>query len=163
MNLFQISNEYKMVMNDALMADELSEDTVKTLDNLEGLIEDKAVAIASIMKNCELEAEAVRTAIKEMQNRVKKLENKYDWLHDYLRGCLECSSFKEIRKSPHFVIKLKQNPIKVVVDNEELIGDEFKKTKEVKTIDKTAIKNAIENGVIVLGAHLEQANRVEIK
>lgn len=60
-------------------------------------------------------------------------------------------------KSIEFInqkVTLKNNPPSVKINDEELIPDKFKKEKVSITIDKTAIKNAIQNGEEVIGAEL---------
>ena len=49
---------------------------------------------------------------------------------------------------------VKNNPPSVKINDEELIPDKFKKEKVSITIDKTAIKKAIQDGEDVIGAEL---------
>ena len=49
--LYQISQQYQAAINDALIDDEISINQVDALNKLEGELEDKAVAIASYIKN----------------------------------------------------------------------------------------------------------------
>lgn len=51
-------------------------------------------------------------------------------------------------------VTLKNNPPSVKINDEELIPDKFKKEKVSITIDKTAIKKAIQDGEEVIGAEL---------
>lgn len=60
-------------------------------------------------------------------------------------------------KSIEFInqkVTLKSNPPSVKINDEELIPDKFKKEKVSITIDKTAIKKAIQDGEEVIGAEL---------
>ena len=60
-------------------------------------------------------------------------------------------------KSMEFInqkVTLKNNPPSVKINDEELIPDKFKKEKVSITIDKTAIKKAIQDGEEVVGAEL---------
>lgn len=60
-------------------------------------------------------------------------------------------------KSMEFInqkVTLKNNPPSVKINDEELIPDKFKKEKVSITIDKTAIKKAIQDGEEVIGAEL---------
>ena len=60
-------------------------------------------------------------------------------------------------KSMDFInqkVTLKSNPPAVKINDEELIPDKFKKEKVSITIDKTAIKKAIQDGEEVMGAEL---------
>jgi len=60
-------------------------------------------------------------------------------------------------KSIEFInqkVTLKSNPPSVKINDEELIPDKFKKERVSITIDKTAIKKAIQDGEEVIGAEL---------
>lgn len=60
-------------------------------------------------------------------------------------------------KSMDFInqkVTLKSNPPVVKINDEELIPDKFKKEKVTISIDKTAIKKAIQDGEEVMGAEL---------
>jgi hypothetical protein len=58
------------------------------------------------------------------------------------------------------VMKVRKNPPSVVVDDIAKIPTEFQKQKIEVTIDKTAIKKAIQNGEKVDGARLESSERL---
>lgn len=162
-SLYYIAQYYKESVNDALMQDEISLEQVDALNKIEGDLEDKAIAISHYIRNFESESEMVKTAIKAMQERAKRLDNKVEFLKGYLKMNLLTCGMREIRKSPHFVIKVKTNPPSVIIDDEGLLEKKYFKIKEVATIDKTSISNDIKNGVEVKGAHIEQQTRLEIK
>jgi Siphovirus Gp157. len=162
-SLYQISNDYMKVVNDALLSDELSIEQVDLLSKIEGDLEDKAVKIASIIRNLESEAEAVRAAMKEMQERAKRLDNKTDMLSQYLKHNLESCGVKEVRKSPHFVIKIKKNPPSVVLESGKEVPEEFLRTKVVKEANKTLIAEKLKEGIEFDFARLEQVTKLEIK
>lgn len=162
--LYQIATEYRIALNESFVDDELAMlDQVNKLNSLNDDIENKAVNIAAYIKNLEIESENVKAAIKEMQERAKRLENRAENLSNYLKLNLESCGVLEVRKSPHFLIKIKTNPPSVVIEDENLISDEYKKVKHVITIDKTAIKKDMANGVIIEGARIETRTRIEIK
>lgn len=75
---------------------------------------------------------------------------------------MERCGFTEI-KSPYFVIKLRKNPVSTDIIDESVIPDEYKKTREVVSIDRARIRDELRAGVIVPGAELRQNNRIEIK
>ncbi|HLX52374.1 MAG TPA: siphovirus Gp157 family protein, partial [Aquella sp.] len=65
--------------------------------------------------------------------------------------------------SPNFVVKLKKCPVSVDVFNEQELPNEYKKSKEVISIDKMKIKEEIQAGVVIPGAQLKQNTRLEIR
>lgn len=163
MTLYEISNEYLSSLNNAMTGDEINEEQLLSIRFLEGNLDDKIVAVAAYIKNLESESESIKSAMKEMKLRSERLDNKASFLTGYLKSHMEICGIKEVRKSPHFVIKVKQNPISVRIDNEEMIDSYFKKIKVTSCIDKLKIKEALDRGVEVIGAHLEQKTRLEIK
>lgn len=74
---------------------------------------------------------------------------------------MERSDMREIR-SPQFVIKIKQNPPKVILDDASAIPEAFKREEIVVHIDKNGIKQALLSGQAIRGAHLEQETRLDI-
>ena len=75
---------------------------------------------------------------------------------------MERCAISEI-KSPYFVIKLKKCPISTEILDENSIPNDYKKVKEVVTIDKLKLKDEMLAGVVIPGAQLRQNNRLEIR
>ena len=50
-----------------------------------------------------------------------------------------------------------------IIDDEDLIPDDFKKIKQVVSVDKTKVKNGIKLGMEIPGAHVEQKLNIQIK
>jgi hypothetical protein len=57
-------------------------------------------------------------------------------------------------------MKVRKNPPSVVIDDVAKIPTEFQKQKIDVTIDKVALKKAIQNGEKVDGAHIEQSEKL---
>jgi len=85
-------------------------------------------------------------------------------VREYLKFNMERTGISKI-DSPYFRISLRQNPVSVVVDNEGSIPCEFFRYPEAPppSVDKKAIKAAIEAGEEVNGAHLERGTSLIIK
>ena len=81
---------------------------------------------------------------------------------EYLRFNLEKTNTQKVESS-EITISIQNNPHKVVITNENDIPDKFLEKKEVQTIDKTKIKEALKNGEDVAGCELIQEKRVSIK
>jgi aromatic ring-opening dioxygenase LigB subunit len=60
-------------------------------------------------------------------------------------------------------LSIRKNPPRVVIDYEDMIPDEFLRTRTVTEVARDEIKRAIQAGQDVPGAHLEQTERLEIK
>lgn len=103
------------------------------------------------------EIERLQALRLEREVRVKSL-------HGYVQWTLEQVGQSAWHDTLH-TIRIKRNPPKVVVESESLVPAEYRKVevKTVESIDKKAIKQAIESGVPVDGCKLIQEYRMEIK
>ncbi len=158
--LYEISNEYERAI-DALL-DEETGDKLK-IDELKDIFDNKCINVAKYIKNLEAEQEAIAKAKNSMAVREKIILAKIDSLTNYLQSNIERTGLLDPIKIPEFTIKLKNNPVSVVIDDENLIPDLYIVTKEVKTFDKIAIKKDIQDGFEVEGARLVQKKTLVIK
>lgn len=164
MNLYNIANEYQAVLSETFDNEtgEVNETSLARLDEIASKIEDKGIAVASYIKNLDAERKAIEDAKKSMQEREHELERRMEWLKSYLQTNMERCSINEI-KSPYFVVRLKKCPLSVEIHNENILPDDYKKVKEIVSIDKLKIKEEILSGVVIPGASLKQNNRLEIR
>jgi hypothetical protein len=164
MNLYQISNEYQHILEQSFDQEtgEVNEQALVSLEEVKTTMEEKSIAIASFVKNLDAERKAIEEAKKAMADREKALERRVEWMTNYLQSNMERCGISEI-KSPYFGIKLKKCPVSVDVQDENIIPDDYKKVKEVVSIDKLKIKEELLSGVLIPGAALKQNNRLEIR
>ncbi|MBP1150792.1 MULTISPECIES: siphovirus Gp157 family protein [Methylocaldum] len=159
--LYEIAEQYQEALNNLTDLD-LPPDVINdTLEALTGEISLKAWNIAAALLHMEGEAELIRQAEERMNRRRRALETRAAGLRQYLKIQMERINIREIR-SPQFIIKVKQNPPKVILDDESAIPETFKREESVVHIDKNGIKQVILSGQAVKGAHLEQETRLDI-
>ena len=167
MSIYEISNELQKVFCDFDETydenGEITEYAMRKINALQCTMEEKCISLGAYILNIEAESKAVADAEKAIKDRRSRLEKKVNDLQHYLKVNMEKSGISEISGSPYFTIKLKKNPVSVLIHDEAQISSEFKKVKEVITVDKTKIKNQILAGVAVNGAELVQNTRIEIK
>lgn len=162
--LYEISNQYQQLFNQIETEEDIDNNILNKLDEVKDLMENKAIALASFIKNIEAERKMIDEAEKAMSNRKHQLSKKMENLTEYLTLNMKRCGITEINRSPYFVIKLKKCPPSVIIKDENLIPDEYKKTKEIITVDKIKIKEEINQGVVIDGAELQTNNvRLEIK
>ena len=65
--------------------------------------------------------------------------------------------------SPEFVIRVQDNPPKVILDDEDLIPKAYLQKETVTTIRKADIRKYLLEGKAVAGAHLESEKRLAIR
>ena len=58
---------------------------------------------------------------------------------------------------------VKQNPCKVIIDDESVVPTEFKEIISTIKISKTAIGEQLKAGIEIDGCRLERTHRLEIK
>jgi hypothetical protein len=164
LSLYQISGNYLQAMDFLTDPDnDLPRDAiVDTLAALGGELEDKAINVAKFLRNMEAVAEAIKAAEADMSKRRKALENRAQWLKDYLKTNMEYSGITKI-ECPYFKLAIQKNPVTVNVYDEEAIPQQFKVAVTNWKIDKAAVKAAISNGQAVTGAELVNGTRLVIK
>lgn len=164
MNLYQIANEYQVILEQTFDAEtgEINEQAIARLEEVKDDIKSKGIAVASYIKNIDAERKAIEDAKKAMAEREARLDKRVTYLSAYLQANMERCGISEI-SCAHFVVKLKKCPISVDVLHEDQIPDEYKKVKQVISIDKIKIKNEIMAGVVIPGVALKQNVQLQIR
>ena len=132
------------------------------IDAQVGPLEFKGWNVAAMVLQFEGEAEMIRAAEKRMTVRRKHLEGRAAWLRDYLLVQLIRTGVDELQ-SPEFVVKVCDNPPRVILDDEAAIPEQFKTEETVVTIRKDELRIAMMcDGEIIPGCHLEKGKRLKI-
>lgn len=162
--LFKIAQQYREAA-DKLAESDLDEQTISdTLEGMAGEVEEKAIAVATVIKNAEAEARAIREAVADMESRLVRIENRAQALRGYLLDNLLACSIKRV-SCQYFEISIRANPPSLIVDDVSLIPPLLMVHPPAPPPrpDKRAISIAIKAGESVPGAHLESGVRLEIK
>ena len=117
--------------------------------------------IAMLVKDLEAQAVAIKEEEKKLKARREARERKAERLKEYIKSSMLLQGdqkFETARVSISFR-KSKQ----VVVANPELLTDEYITIKTEQVANKTAIKQALEAGILVEGAMLEERKNLQIK
>ncbi|HWI50099.1 MAG TPA: siphovirus Gp157 family protein [Rummeliibacillus sp.] len=163
MQLYKITNEYENVFNQIDENGEMTQDMIDTLDSLQLDFENKAVCVATYIKNLEAEEAAISQAMDDMKTRKLRLSKQVESMSDYLQFNLQRLSITEIKSCPYFKIRLKQCPASVDVFDEDAIPAEYWREKVVTTVDKIRLKEVLNCGVEVPGASIQRKIKLEIK
>ena len=161
--LFALADEFlelaRVLSDEQDMPDSIIDEI---LDAYSGELETKAWNVAAMIQQFEGEAEMVRTVEKRIVARRKSLEGRATSLRDYLTVQLIRTGINEL-SSPEFVVKVCDNPPKVILDDEDAIPDDYKEEETVVTIRKDALRRAmLDDGEIIPGCHLEKGKRLKI-
>jgi len=163
MQLYKITNEYENVFNQVDENGEITTDMIETLDALQQDFENKAVCVATYIKNLEAEEAAITQAMDDMKTRKARLTKQVVSLSDYLQFNMQKLAIKEIKSSPYFKIRIKQCPASVDIISEDFIPAEFWREKVTTTIDKVRLKEVLNEGIEVAGACITRRLKLEIK
>lgn len=134
---------------------ELAEDEQTLLDTLEGqadLQEALAEVICSALHDEELAA-AMDSLVAKMKERKARFQARSEKKREIVAHVMESAGLKKI-EAPVATISLRAVPPSVLISDENLLPDRFRKTKTVVTPDKIAIKEMLEAGKEVPGATL---------
>jgi len=160
--LYEISDQYL----DALehLADlEVDEETIhNTLEAIHGEVEEKSIAVAKFFQNLDAEAKSIDEAMKRMTLRKKALANHSNRMKAYLKENMERTGITKIA-CPYFELAVVKNPASVGIDDEDAIPEEYIQTKVVKSVDKRKIREDLDHGKDVPGAHIQRTTRLRIK
>lgn len=128
------------------------------LDALEMEREKKIEAVILWRKDLLAEAEAVKKEADVLTKRAKSCENKAEQLKNYISYALNGEKFKTDRCSVSY-----RKTSGVVLDDIYKVSAKFWGDIKESWISKTKIKEAIEKGETVEGAHIEERQSISIK
>lgn len=169
LTLYEITDDYLaalQTLESLAESGQLSPEVVEdTIEGLSGDLEVKAKNVIGYAVSLVSEADAIDAATVPMMKRANTLRDKAAWMREYVKTAMERTGITEI-KSPYFVIKLKDNPGKVVIDCEAGLPDDcWREIPATREPDKKAIKTMLEAGnkTVSAASHIEKGKRLEVK
>ena len=158
-SLYVLSESYNNVLE--LLGDEsIPEEAIKTaLEEIDGDIEMKVSNGIGLLKSMQYRVEAVQNEIKRLTAYKKAIEKRIETVEGvYMDGMKRMG--KSSVSTSRGDMKIRKNPQSVVLTDESLIPEVFKKQKIDIVTDKTAVKEALKKGEEVAGAILVQKERL---
>jgi hypothetical protein len=113
---------------------------IDTMEAIDATIDDKLINVGKFVLSIENQAEGIKEAEKRMEARRKALENKAEWLREYMKASME-NTGKTKLSAPDIALSLAKLPPIVFIDDIALIPPEFFEPQPPKLL-KTAIKQA---------------------
>ena len=120
--------------------EELDFDEVTIADTLEGestAIQAKIEDYAFVIRNMEALPDAIKAEEKRLADRRKAIEKRVEHIKNWLLVNMQQAGITKI-ESPVFTVALQNNPASVIIDDESLIDDGFKRLPE-PTLDSQAL------------------------
>ena len=159
MKLYEVTKDIEEMLEKTEPDDDYFSDTI---ESLQMAWEEKAGGVSAYIGNLEATVTAIKNAEKNMADRRKSILKKVESLKKYLMDNMDRLNIDKI-ETEYFVTKIKKNPPKVVINNEEEVPEDFW-DKQVKwVINKTKIKKALIGDDKVQGAEIVQDRRLVIK
>ena len=168
MRLYELAAEYKELMT-AIENGEIPEEAITdTLEGMSGILDEKIDNIACIIKDYKGDIEKMAAEEKALAKRRKQIEKAKEWLEGYISNALLAIGKKEFTTARN---KITFKPSKGVVFDDETKFVEWaqKNRKDLLTItetvkaNRTAIKEAIDNGETIDGCNLENRMNIQVR
>jgi hypothetical protein len=161
MNIYQISQELTNILN-ILEYEELTPEIEAQLIISQSNLQNKAVDYGYAVKSLQAESDAISEEIKRLQGEKKKRENIIDRLKDIVKQKMIEFNIESV-KTPTINISIRNNPESVEVLNEIQVDRRYWNEKVVWSLDKAAVKKAIQSGEAVKGCVLIRTQSIQIK
>ncbi len=168
MNLYEISANYRALL-EAIEIGDIPEDAVAdTLEAVEGELDAKIENVACYIKNLAAEADALKTEADKLTERRKAKQAHVDRLRRYLHDALTAAGERKV-ETPRAVVRIQKTAPSVrIADDAEFIKWAKLERDDLlnyaaPAINKTAIKEAIKDGQTIPGAVLKAGETVVIK
>lgn len=159
--LYELTNEYAELldmMEDPDVDPEVLQDTLEAID---GEIEDKADGYAKVMKTLDGDVAALDAEIKRLSAKKQTYKNNIDRIKQSLEMAMRACD-KPKFKTTLFSFSIQKNPAKVVIAKGAAVPAEFYDHPE-PVINKTRLKDALKDGVVIEGVTLEQGESLRIR
>ena len=152
MKMYELTDAFiELATNEELTDEEIQ----AQLENLEMELEEKVANGIGLIQSLKATADAMNNEIQRLSLRKKALENRIVKIKNYYESELSRIGKKKILTSRGTMTITKcggKMPMKI--DDENLVPQNFKKI--VYEVDKEKLREALEDGEIISGAHLEE-------
>ncbi|WP_064590374.1 siphovirus Gp157 family protein [Streptobacillus moniliformis] len=163
MNLIELTNAENEILELALNEEITEEELYIAINNLDLAIKEKGVNYIKVIDRLKNHIEQGKMYKKEIETRLKKIENTEKKIKNYILFAMENAKLKKI-ETPLGTITYSSGRDSVEIENEDDIPKEFKIKEEVIKIDKRKILEHVKTtGEIVEGVDIVQRPFITIK
>jgi hypothetical protein len=158
--LYHINEELNAI-NEELMAaqGELTPELENKLVITKAELAEKSVNYAMVILNNQADSQAIETEIKRLKALKDAIDSTTDKLKEAVSNAMLMHDLTEV-KSPLVKMSFRKSKSVHITDENELDASFF---EYKRTVNKTAIKKAIEGGQLVAGAELIEKDNLQIK
>lgn len=157
MNLYEIKQSIQEAIDKCIDMETGEIINPELLDSLNEKLNIKRENIALYIKNLVADSKAIDEEIKNLTARKRSINNKIDWLKQYLANDLQGSKFETAK----VVVSFRKSKSIDIQPNAN-IPDEFLIIQEPKP-DKAGLKKAIQSGEVIAGVSIVEKQNISIK
>lgn len=153
--LYDIAERYQNIWN--LCTDDADDSDLDKLENalqsIEGELNDKVYNIIGLLQDLKSLSNSIADEYKRLAAKKKSLDSKIERIKGYSLSYLQCMGKSKVVTSRGTMSVVNVGgKLPLVIDDESLIPNDFKFI--VSQVDKDALRQAIESGEQVNGAHI---------
>lgn len=157
--LYKLAADYNHVVE---LADQLDDGTLKdTLDSIDEVFDDKVENIAKSIKEIEGQADMIKAEKDRLTKREQTMRNNAKSMKRYLQDQMEVVGKKKVQ-GELLTVAIQRNAPSVRIENEENIPEVFYIPQPSK-LDKTQLKQELNQGLAIPGVELIQTESVRIR
>lgn len=158
MRLYDISQKFISIQELAENDESMIEAVADTMEGITADFEQKGQAVVVIFKGMEADIEAIDSELKRLSEKKKAIQNRVEWLRNYLRDNMAATGITKI-SCPLFNITLSEAAKQVEVFDESALPDDYVTVKTVLSPDKRKLLADLKEGVDIPGAMLVEGTR----
>ena len=145
-SLYEITGQFKELMDMAEECNLTQADISDTLEGLEWELEEKADTYAKVIRSMEEDVNAIDTEIKRLTNKKRVKKNNIKALKTNLEKAM-IETGKRKFKTPLFSFGIQKNVPSVVIEDESKVPETYL-IKQPDKIDKKALIKDLKNGEV---------------
>jgi hypothetical protein len=160
-SIYQITNEYQNLASQ-LAEGELTPELESHLLISQSELQNKAIGYGYVIKSFESDIYTIDSEIKRLQGLKKVRDNGITRMKSALLEAMQVYGIEKVA-SPTLTLSIRNNPESVEVLNEIQVDRRYWNEKVVWSLDKVAVKKAIQSGEAVEGCVLIRTQSIQIK
>jgi len=152
--LYELSESYLEILQ---MCDEDNAEIAEALNSIDMAVEDKVRNGIGLIQELQHRVENYDAEIKRFEKLKKAAENNLERIKQIYLYNLQCmGKSKVVTPIGTMTVAKSGGKRKMVINDENLVPSDFKFTRYEEVIDKDALRDSLENGEVIEGAHLEE-------
>lgn len=162
--LYEIDRQIEQVIETGFVYDDETGEVLmdgSCLDDLQVAFEDKLNACGMWLKNRRALRDAIKAEEAKLKRRREVIEKETDRMEAYVSRYLYRMKDRKF-ETPECRMSLRRSK-RVVVDDESRLAKDYKLFTITERPDKKAIKEAIDSGILVDGARVEEHESLQLR